>query len=275
MTPRKYESPRRLEQANATRAAIIDAAARLFAERGYGATTMAAIAAEARVSAKSVYALGDKAQLLILALDRAIAGDDDTPLLERQQAQAVLTAATARDAVTLGAAMGAPMLLRLYPLYRAFEQAAAKDAQIAALWKEYQQRRRHDVLRRAIRRERIGSPRRTGHRAGHRRPLGTHRLAPCRTPRRGTRMDLPADPAVDRGTGDAGPAGAGQRSRRVGAVPHDRRGGWIFRGADPPHADARAALHRWARAPSYTGRKESSPCPISTPPLAMQSTGSD
>jgi AcrR family transcriptional regulator len=146
MTPRKYESPRRLEQANATRAAIIDAAARLFAERGYGATTMASIAAEAQVSAKSVYALGDKAQLLTLALDRAIAGDDDTPLLERQQAQAVLTAATARDAVTLGAAMGAPMLLRLYPLYRAFEQAAATDAQIAALWKEYQRRRRHEVL---------------------------------------------------------------------------------------------------------------------------------
>jgi AcrR family transcriptional regulator len=147
MTPRKYESPRRLEQANATRAAIIDAAARLFAERGYGATTLTAIAAEAQVSAKSVYALGDKAQLLTLALDRAIGGDDDTPLLERPQAQAVLTAATARDAVTLGAAMGAPMLLRLYPLYRAFEQAAATDAQIAALWKEYQQRRRHDVLR--------------------------------------------------------------------------------------------------------------------------------
>ncbi len=146
MTPRKYESPRRLEQATATRAAIIDAAARLFAERGYGATTMAAIAAEAQVSAKSVYVLGDKAQLLTLALDRAIAGDDDTPLLERPQAQAVLTAATARDAVTLGAAMGAPMLLRLYPLYRAFEQAAATDAQIAALWKEYQRRRRHEVL---------------------------------------------------------------------------------------------------------------------------------
>ncbi len=146
MTPRKYESPRRLEQATATRAAIIDAAARLFAERGYGATTMAAIAAEAQVSAKSVYALGDKAQLLTLALDRAIGGDDDTPLLERPQAQAVLTAATARDAVTLGAAMGAPMLLRLYPLYRAFEQAAATDAQIAALWKKYQQRRRHEVL---------------------------------------------------------------------------------------------------------------------------------
>lgn len=148
MAPRKYEAPRRLEQANATRAAIIDAAAELFAGRGYGATTMAAIAAQARVSAKSVYALGDKAQLLTLALDRAIAGDDDeAPLIDRPEAQSVLAANSAKDAVQLGAAMGAPLLLRLYPLYRAFEQAAGTDTQVAELWQQYQERRRHDVSR--------------------------------------------------------------------------------------------------------------------------------
>lgn len=148
MAPRKYEAPRRVEQANATRAAIIDAAAQLFADRGYGATTIAAIAAQAQVSAKSVYSLGDKARLLTLALDRAIVGDDDeVPLISRPDAQAVLSASSGRDAVQLGAAMGAPMLLRMYPLYRAFEQAAGTDPQVAELWKEYQGRRRHDVSR--------------------------------------------------------------------------------------------------------------------------------
>ena len=47
--PSPYNAPRRAEQAAATRSAIIDAAGRLFAERGYAGTTMAAIAAEARV----------------------------------------------------------------------------------------------------------------------------------------------------------------------------------------------------------------------------------
>ncbi len=39
------------------------------------------------------------------------------------------------------------MLLRLYPLYRAFEQAAGVDPQIARQWQEYQDRRRRDVRR--------------------------------------------------------------------------------------------------------------------------------
>jgi AcrR family transcriptional regulator len=148
LTPRKYDAPRRVEQAIATRAAIIDAAALMFAERGYGATTIAAIAARAQVSAKSVFSLGDKARLLTLALDRAIAGDDEeVSLIDRPQAQAVLAASSAREAVQLGAALGAPLLLRLYPLYRAFEQAAGTDPEVAKLWREYQQRRRADVSR--------------------------------------------------------------------------------------------------------------------------------
>jgi AcrR family transcriptional regulator len=146
VTPRKYQAPRRVEQAHATRMAIIDAAALLFAERGYGATTMAAIAAEAQVSAKSVYSLGDKSQLLTWALDRAIVGDDQAvPLVERPELQALLSATTPSDMARLGAALGAPLLLRLYPLYRAFEQAAGTDPQVAVLWKAYQERRRQDV----------------------------------------------------------------------------------------------------------------------------------
>lgn len=147
-TKRKYEAPRREEQAAATRAAIIDAAAGLFAERGYGATTMAAIAAEARVAPKSVYGLGDKAQLLSLALDRAIAGEaEPSASADSPALRAVLAASTDFDRARLAAALGAHRLLRLYPLYRAFEQAAAVDFAVAERWQDYQERRRQDVRR--------------------------------------------------------------------------------------------------------------------------------
>ena len=53
--PRRYESPRRREQAAATRRAILDAAQSLFERDGYAATTMAAIASEAGVALKTVY----------------------------------------------------------------------------------------------------------------------------------------------------------------------------------------------------------------------------
>lgn len=145
---RKYDAPRRTEQATVTRSAIIGAAADLFAEHGYGATTVAAIATRARVSPRSVYALGGKADLLALALDQVIAGDDrPEPLVERDDLKAVLQAATPREQARLGGAFGAGFLLRLYPLYRAFEQAAAIDAEVAELWREYQVRRRDDVRR--------------------------------------------------------------------------------------------------------------------------------
>src|SRR5215211_2877271 len=52
---RRYDSPRRREQAAATRLHILQAAQRLFEQQGYVATTMAAIATEAGVALKTVY----------------------------------------------------------------------------------------------------------------------------------------------------------------------------------------------------------------------------
>ena len=49
---RRYESPRRRQQAADTRRDILEAAQRLFEQQGYAATTMAAIAAEAGVVAE-------------------------------------------------------------------------------------------------------------------------------------------------------------------------------------------------------------------------------
>jgi AcrR family transcriptional regulator len=62
---REYDSNRRRRQAAQTRADILQAARRLFAERGYPATTIEAIAAEAEVSEATVYAgFGSKAGIL-------------------------------------------------------------------------------------------------------------------------------------------------------------------------------------------------------------------
>ncbi len=66
----KPRSSYRQEQAAATRARIAHAARRLFAERGYGSTSMGAIATEAGVGARTVYtAFGAKREILSFICD--------------------------------------------------------------------------------------------------------------------------------------------------------------------------------------------------------------
>src|SRR3974390_1527546 len=93
-----YTSELRAAQARATRRAVVDAAARLFTERGYGATTVDAIAQAAGVSRKTVFAsVGGKAQALKLAVDWAIMGDDEpVPVLERPHVRAGMAEPDAR-----------------------------------------------------------------------------------------------------------------------------------------------------------------------------------
>jgi AcrR family transcriptional regulator len=65
MSRAKYHSERRQEQAEATRQAILDAARALFIERGYAGTTVADIAAAARVALPTVYvSVGKKPAIL-------------------------------------------------------------------------------------------------------------------------------------------------------------------------------------------------------------------
>ena len=82
---RPYVSPVRTEAARTTRSAIRRAAASLFLKRGYGATSMVAIAAEAKVAPKTVYlAYPTKTDLLADIIATAVRGDDDqVPLSQR------------------------------------------------------------------------------------------------------------------------------------------------------------------------------------------------
>src|SRR5215210_8029885 len=82
---RRYDSTRRRAQAAATRVDILDAAQRLFEHRGYAATTMDAIAAEAGVALKTVYIAFDTKSGLLRAVWNHLlrAGRDEVPVAEQ------------------------------------------------------------------------------------------------------------------------------------------------------------------------------------------------
>ena len=74
---RAYHSPLRADQAQQTRRRVLEAARRLFVERGYAGTTVAAVADAAGVSPETIYlSLGGKRGLLEGVMD--ITGPHDT-----------------------------------------------------------------------------------------------------------------------------------------------------------------------------------------------------
>jgi AcrR family transcriptional regulator len=88
---RSYDASRRREQARERRRAVVLAARELFERDGFRATTIAAIAAHAGVSAESIYkGFGSKAAVAKAVFDVAIAGDDEpVPVAARPAAQAM------------------------------------------------------------------------------------------------------------------------------------------------------------------------------------------
>ena len=131
-----YTSTLRAAQARATRRAIVDAAARLFTERGYGATTIDAIAEAAGVSRKTVFtSVGGKTEALKLAIDWAIAGDDEpVPILERPHVKAALQhEPDARRILVRYAHDVRQASARTAPLHQVVQSAAGLDADIRAL----------------------------------------------------------------------------------------------------------------------------------------------
>ncbi len=89
---RRYNAARRQAQARQNQQRVIDAAARLFAERGYAATALTEVAAEAEVAVQTLYAaFGTKANLLKHAIDVVLAGDHlPVPMMERDFVQQMI-----------------------------------------------------------------------------------------------------------------------------------------------------------------------------------------
>jgi AcrR family transcriptional regulator len=138
--PRPYDSPRRREQAAATRREILAAAQRLFERDGYATTTMAAIAAEAGVALKTVYvAFETKSGLLRALWHLLLRGDEaDVPVGDRRWYRAVVEEPDPARQIELTAHNSRLVKERAAALMRVIRSAATADADIAALWSRIQ-----------------------------------------------------------------------------------------------------------------------------------------
>ena len=198
---RRYNSPRRQEQAAATRRSILDAAERLFERQGYAATTMEAIAAEAGVALKTVYVVFETKSGLLRALwDLRLKGDEDEAAVsQRQWYLEVIEEPDPERQLRLNARNARIVKLRIAPLLEVIRDAAPVEPDTAALWELIQtdfyanQRVDRRVGRREARAE--ARPRRD---ARGRHPLDAQPPRPVAAARRPARLDARAVRAVVR-----------------------------------------------------------------------------
>jgi len=137
---RPYHSPRRREQAEATRLAILAAAQRLFERDGYAGTSVTAIAREAKVTPRTVY-LGfeTKAGLLRAVWNRALRGErDDAPVAEQRWFHEVLEEQDPERTLRLNARNSRRFKERSTELLQVVRDAAPLEAEIAGLWERIQ-----------------------------------------------------------------------------------------------------------------------------------------
>jgi AcrR family transcriptional regulator len=134
---RSYHSPRRQQQAAATRRGILDAAQRLFDEQGYPATTMEAIAAEAGVALKTVYvAFTTKSGLLRALWDLLLKGDqEDAGVAERPWYRAVVEEPDPAKQLRLNARNARMVKERISGVLKVIRSAAPVDPDADALWR--------------------------------------------------------------------------------------------------------------------------------------------
>lgn len=135
---RRYNSPRRREQAAQTRRAILDAARWLFERDGYAATSVPVIAAEAGVALKTVYVVFEtKANLLRSLWNEHFAGEEaDVPVTRRAWYREMIEEPGDQRQLRLLAAHSRLAKTRSGPLMEVIRDAAAIDDDIARLWDE-------------------------------------------------------------------------------------------------------------------------------------------
>jgi AcrR family transcriptional regulator len=133
---RRYDSSGRQAQARRSREAVLDVAQRQFIAAGYGATTIAAIAADAGVSVETIYkAFGGKPGLVRAIYDRGLRGAGQVSAYERSDRMRAREA----DPATImreWAELTTEVAAHVTPIRLLIRAAAVTDPEIAGLLKD-------------------------------------------------------------------------------------------------------------------------------------------
>jgi AcrR family transcriptional regulator len=140
---RSYRSPARRARAEATRRRILVAAAALFGQQGYADTSVAQVAARARVSVDTLYAsVGRKPQILLAVHDLVLGeGAGPVPAEQRDYVAAVRRADGARAKIEAYAEALGRLLPEAVPLSDALRVAGITDPDCRSVWERLNERR--------------------------------------------------------------------------------------------------------------------------------------
>ena len=143
---RRYRSTLREEQAQHTRRTVVAVAHRLFVERGYSATTVAAVAAEAGVSAETIYAsLGGKRGLLEGVIEATILGPESIPLLQQLARPRIAALENPHDRLAAFTEFVCEVLARTSPVHAVIRGAADSEEFAVALRQRLLDQRVKDI----------------------------------------------------------------------------------------------------------------------------------
>ena len=125
---------------------IVNSAIALFRDRGWAATTLPMVAAEAGVAVDTIYsAFGSKSGLLMEAVELAIAGDDDPRSMVDRPEVAEMANGTRAERIRTGIRFTIGVYQRSVPMLRALQEAAGSDEAARARLTQYDRDRR-DVM---------------------------------------------------------------------------------------------------------------------------------
>jgi AcrR family transcriptional regulator len=148
---RGYDARRRQQAAAATRHRVTQAAEQRFLRDGYGATTIAAVAADARVSVDTIYkSFGGKPGLVRAISKRALEGAGPVPA-ERRSDQLQELEPDPRKIIEGWGAFTAEISPRAAPILLLIRSAAATDADARSLQDEIDADRLHRMTSNARR----------------------------------------------------------------------------------------------------------------------------
>jgi AcrR family transcriptional regulator len=133
---RRYDSARRQDAAQRRRAAVVEAARRLFLREGFSGTTIARIAMDAGVSEETVYkAFGNKIALVRAIRDQALAGAGPVHA-ERRSDRMQASENDPRQIIRGWGVLTMEVAPRVAPVLLLVRDAAASDRELARLQAE-------------------------------------------------------------------------------------------------------------------------------------------